>query len=150
MMTSIFRIMATFFGIGYFPLAPGTLASLIVVLLYKFFLHQLSWPVHLLVFWGVFIAGIIASDRMSSKWKTEDPQKVVIDEAAGQYLALFQLSPSWLPLLLSFLLFRLFDILKPFPIRRIESFPRGWGIMLDDFVAALYSGIIVYVYLIIR
>jgi phosphatidylglycerophosphatase A len=142
--------MATFFGIGYFPLAPGTLTSLIVVLMYKFFLHQLSWPIHLLVFLGVFLAGTIASDRMSAKWKTEDPQKVVIDEAAGQYLALFQLSASWWPLLLSFLLFRLFDILKPFPIRRIESFPRGWGIMLDDFVAALYAGIIVYVYLILR
>ncbi len=150
MMTSISRIMATFFGIGYFPLAPGTLTSLIVVLMYKFFLHQLSWPVHLFIFLGVFIAGTIASERMSSKWKAKDPQKVVIDEAAGQYLALFQLSPSWWPLLLSFLLFRLFDILKPFPIRRIESFPKGWGIMLDDFVAALYTGVIVYVYMILR
>jgi phosphatidylglycerophosphatase A len=87
---------------------------------------------------------------MSSKWKTEDPQKVVIDEAAGQYLALFQLSPSWWPLIMSFVLFRLFDILKPFPIRRIETFSNGWGIMLDDIVAALYTGIIVYAYLILR
>lgn len=150
MITSISKILATFFGCGYFPLAPGTLASLVVVLLYKFFLHQFSWPVHLLIFLCVFLAGTMASDRMSSKWKIEDPQKVVIDEAAGQYLALFQLSPSWWLLLLSFLLFRLFDILKPFPIRRIESFPGGWGIMLDDFVAALYAGIIVYVYLILR
>ena len=105
---------------------------------------------HLLLFSGVFLVGTITTARSSAKWKVEDPQKVVIDEAAGQYLALFQLSPSWLPLLLSFLLFRLFDILKPFPIRRVESFPRGWGIMLDDFVAALYSGILVYVYLILR
>lgn len=150
MMTSLSKIIATFFGVGYFPVAPGTLASLIVVLLYKFFLHHFSWPVHLLIFFGVFIIGTITSAWSSSKWKVEDPQKVVIDEAAGQYLALFQLSPSWLPLLLSFLLFRLFDILKPFPVKRIESFPRGWGIMLDDFVAALYSGILVYIYLILR
>ena len=149
-MTFISKIVATFFGVGYFPLAPGTLTSLIVVLLYKFLLHQLSWPAHLLIFLFVFLIGTFASTKMSSKWKIEDPQKVVIDEAAGQYLALFQLSPSWWSLLLSFLLFRLFDILKPFPIRRVESFPRGWGIMLDDFVAALYAGILVYVYLILR
>jgi len=150
MITSLSRIIATFFGAGYFPLAPGTLASLIVVLLYKFFLYHLSWPLHLLIFFIIFLIGTFTSARISSKWKVEDPQKVVIDEAAGQYLALFQLSPSWLLLLLSFLLFRLFDVLKPFPIRRIESFPKGWGIMLDDFVAALYSGILVYVYLILK
>jgi len=150
MMTFISKIIATFFGVGYFPFAPGTLTSLIVVFLYKFFLHQLSWPVHLLIFLFVFLIGTLASSRISSKWKIEDPQKIVIDEAAGQYLALFQLSSSWLPLVLCFLLFRLFDIVKPFPIRRVESFPRGWGIMLDDFVAALYAGICVYIYLILR
>lgn len=150
MITSISKIIATFFGTGYFPLAPGTLTSLIVVLLYKFFLHDLSWPVHFLIFFLVFMVGTITSARISSKWKLKDPKKIVIDEAAGQYLALFQLSPAWLPLVLSFLLFRLFDILKPFPIRRVEAFPRGWGIMLDDCVAALYAGILVYIYLILR
>ncbi len=150
MMTFISKVIATFFGVGYFPLAPGTLTSLIVVLLYKFFLHNLSWPVHLLIFFFVFLIGILSSTRMSSKWKIDDPQKIVIDEAAGQYLALFQLSPSWLALVLCFLLFRLFDILKPFPIRRVETFPKGWGIMLDDFVAALYAGILVYIYLILK
>lgn len=140
------KIIASFFGVGYFPVAPGTLTSFIVVLIYKLFLHKMDWPIHLLIFFFLFFIGTFTSSIFSSALKSKDPRKIVIDEAAGQYLALFQLSSSWFPLLLCFFLFRLFDIIKPFPIKKVETFPKGWGIMLDDLVAALYAGILIYVF----
>lgn len=140
------KIIASFFGVGYFPVAPGTLTSFIVVFIYKLFLHKMDWPIHLLIFFFLFFIGTFTSSIFSSVLKSKDPRKIVIDEAAGQYLALFQLSSSWFPLLLCFFLFRLFDIIKPFPIKKVETFPKGWGIMLDDLVAALYAGILIYVF----
>ncbi len=73
----------------------------------------------------------------------------MIDEALGQALTLFLLGEAWLPLILSFLLFRLFDIIKPYPIKKIETLPKGWGIMLDDVAAAVYAGVVVRLYLFI-
>ncbi|MFP4083061.1 MAG: phosphatidylglycerophosphatase A [Candidatus Aminicenantes bacterium] len=149
-MKTFSKILASCLGLGYFPLAPGTLTSLAVVLIYKFYLSVLTWPVHLVIFFVLFFAGIMTSSRVSADSKKKDPRNIVIDEAAGQYLCLFRLSPSWLPVVLSFLLFRIFDIIKPFPIRKVEALTRGWGIMLDDIAAALYAGIIVYAYLLLK
>lgn len=143
------KITATFFGAGYFPLAPGTITSAIIVLLYKFILHKLSWPIYLLLFFSLFALGIFVSDVYSRILKKDDPRTVVIDEAAGQMIALFLLSPQWALCVASFLLFRLFDIVKPFPIKQVETFPRGFGIMLDDFVAAIFAGILINLYLLI-
>lgn len=144
------KIIATVFGIGYFPIAPGTLTSLIVVFLYKLFLHKLSWPIYLLLFFLLFFVGVIASSKCESELRKKDPRNIVIDEATGQFLLLFRMSEDWLLLLLSFLLFRLFDIIKPFPIRKVESFPSGWGIMMDDLLAAIYAGVIVNLYIILK
>ena len=144
------KVIATFFGAGYFPLAPGTLTSAIVMLFYKFVLYKLSWPLYLLLFFLLFILGILVSDVYSRMLKKEDPRPVVIDEAAGQFLALFLFDPQWTLCLASFFLFRLFDIVKPFPIRKVETFPRGFGIMLDDILAALYAGILLNLFLLLR
>ncbi len=144
------KVLATFFGVGYFPFAPGTLASALVVLLYKYLLHKLNWPIYLLVFILFFILGIFVSDVYSRMVKKEDPRPVVIDEAVGQFLVFFLLSPQWILCLASFLLFRFFDIVKPFPIKKIETFPRGFGIMLDDIMAALYAGILINIFLLLR
>lgn len=143
------KIIATFLGVGYFPIAPGTLTSFLVVLIYKFFLYKTAWPIHLIIFVFLFLIGILTSSKLSSS-KNKDPRSIVIDEAAGQYLALFRLGTSWFPLLLCFFLFRLFDIIKPFSIKKAEKFPKGWGIMLDDLLAALYAGIIIQVYLLLK
>jgi len=157
-MRIISKILATFFGLGYFPLAPGTLTSLVMVIIYKFFLFKfykfflfkLTWPLHLILFFLLFLVGSFVSTNYSAALNKKDPQKVVIDEACGQYLALFQLTPSWLIVGLSFLLFRFFDIIKPFPLKRVELFPHGWGIMLDDIAAGLYAGIITYIFLLVK
>jgi phosphatidylglycerophosphatase A len=153
-MKSLSKIIATFFGVGYFPVAPGTLTSLIVVLLYKFYLHSLSWPFYLLLLFFMFSVGIFTSTKYSLEIKKHDPQRIVIDEAFGQLLVLFQIGESWgtgwLPLLSCFLLFRIFDIIKPFPIKKVETLPAGWGIVLDDLVAAVYAGVIINLYLLLK
>ncbi|UCE40021.1 MAG: phosphatidylglycerophosphatase A [Candidatus Aminicenantes bacterium] len=143
------KITATFFGLGYFPIAPGTLTSAIIVLLYKFFLHRLSWPLYLSVFFVIFALGLFVSDLYSRMLKKEDPRMIVIDEATGQFIALFLLSPKWILCGACFFLFRFFDIVKPFPIRRIEKFPRGFGIMLDDIAAAIFAGILINLFLLL-
>lgn len=144
------RIISTFFGVGYFPVAPGTLTSFAVILAYKYYLFRLSWPLYLAVLSLLFFIGVYTSTQYSSESKKKDPRKIVIDEACGQLLVLFRMSDAWFPLILSFVLFRMFDILKPFPIKKVENFPKGWGIMLDDAVAAIYAGVIVNLYLILK
>lgn len=149
-MSFLSKIIATFFSVGYFPLAPGTLTSLIVVLLYRFYLHKLSWPFYLLLLFFLLLIGIITSTQYSSVLNKKDPRNIVIDEAFGQLLLLFRMSEAWLPLILSFFLFRLFDITKPYPIKKIETLPKGWGIMMDDVVAAAYAGVVIHLYLLLK
>jgi phosphatidylglycerophosphatase A len=148
-MNTFSKVTATFFGVGYVPLAPGTITSAIIVLLYKFFLYKLSWPVYLLLFFLLFVLGTFVADVYSRMVKKDDPRTVVIDEAAGQFIAMFLLGPQWTLCAASFLLFRLFDILKPFPIKKVESFPGGLGIMLDDIVAAIFAGILINLFLLL-
>lgn len=144
------KLSATFFGVGYFPIGQGTLTSFIVVLMYKFFLYRLHWAYYLLLILVVYILGVVCSSAHSTVLKKKDPHEIVIDEVAGQLLVLFRLNPTWSLLLISFFIFRLFDIAKPFPIKQIEKFPKGWGIMTDDIMAAIYSGIIVHLYLLLK
>ena len=149
-MKSLSKIIATVFGIGYFPLAPGTLTSLVCVILYKLFLYKMDWPYYLALLLLLFVIGAAASAAYASQMKTEDPQSVVIDEAMGQLLALFLLNPDWYLLGIGFVLFLALDILKPFVIRKAEKIPGGWGIMMDDVVAGLIASIVLNLYLILK
>jgi phosphatidylglycerophosphatase A len=149
-MKSLSKVISTFFGLGYFPIAPGTLTSFVVILAYKFYLYQLSWPLHLLILFLLFLVGVYTSTKFSAESKKKDPRKIVIDEACGQFLVLFRMSEAWFPVLASFILFRVFDIVKPYPIKKVESLPKGWGIMMDDIVAAIYAGVIVKLYLLLK
>ena len=101
------KILATFFGVGYFPLAPGTFTSLICVFLYKFYLFRLNWLLYLLFLILLFIGGSLVSTKYSKQLDKKDPRKIVIDEAFGQFLVLFRMDESWSLLLLSFFFFRL-------------------------------------------
>jgi phosphatidylglycerophosphatase A len=133
------RIFATFFGLGFFPVAPGTLASLAVLLLYKYLFSGLALPYLLVILFFLLALGVPAASAYSSELKKPDPGVIVIDEAAGQFLVFISVSPEWRFIIIGFLLFRFFDIVKPFPIRRLESLPAGWGIMADDVAAALMA-----------
>jgi phosphatidylglycerophosphatase A len=191
---------ATAFGLGYLPSAPGTfgsLAGMILAMSPLWFmtlvpfvasafggigitnvsLGSLTLDVftfsQCLLTVGVALIGVWTADRASKFWGTKDPQKVVIDEVSGQHLALLLggfwpwnapppsvlsgdhpilwsshplglsmvMAPNWKYLLLGFILFRVFDIWKPFPARQAESLPGGLGIMADDWIAGIYAAL---------
>jgi phosphatidylglycerophosphatase A len=141
-------VLATWFGCGYFPWGPGTIGAL-AALLIAFALH---------VYWGsgrvLFLAltvvwlapAIWASTRTERLSGGKDPGMVVIDEVLGQWVTLLGVTSfTWKSFLAAFLLFRLFDIWKPWPIREIERLPEGYGIVCDDLAAGLYGALILYI-----
>ena len=143
--------LSTFFGAGYLKPGPGTYASTFTVLLW-FAAASLFAPSRLTLSIATALAallitsaGIPASTITASESSRKDPGFVVIDEVAGQLFALILATPDWRHAALDLLLFRLFDIWKPWPIRRLETLPAGTGIMLDDVAAgllALFTGTI--------
>jgi phosphatidylglycerophosphatase A len=139
---------ATFFGAGFLKPGPGTYASAATVALWLIeasLLHRNTQ--HLLIATLIALAlavvfGIPASTRVARESQRKDPGFVVIDEVAGQLIALLALTPDWPHALLALLLFRFFDILKPPPIRRLEALPEGTGIVVDDLAAGVYALIV--------
>jgi phosphatidylglycerophosphatase A len=171
---------ATAFGLGYLPKAPGTWGSVAGILiswvLLKLWPHVTLWeavprlwnvPIPYVVpavaaTVSIGLLGLWASDRCAKHLGVKDPQIVVVDEVSGQILAtVFSFSteryidgmtnfhhgfwwhgdPRWKYLLLGFILFRVFDIWKPFPARQAESLPGGLGIMADDWIAGIYAAL---------
>jgi phosphatidylglycerophosphatase A len=132
-------IVATFGYVGYFPIAPGTAGSLAALALYAVirWVHDPLFETAVIV--TILVVGVWAASRAEQVLAVEDPGPVVIDEVLGMLMTL-----AWLPLSLTgvvagFVLFRIFDIVKPFPAGRLEHAPRGWGIMLDDAMAGVYG-----------
>jgi phosphatidylglycerophosphatase A len=137
------ELVATFFGIGRLRPGPGTWASAATVLLWWLIMRWIGvywqpWAAILLALLAVAI-GIPAATRVSRASGSKDPQWVVIDEVAGQLITLIAAPISWKSLLLGFILFRGFDIVKPPPLRRLEQLPEGVGIVIDDVGAGLYA-----------
>jgi phosphatidylglycerophosphatase A len=138
----VVKLIITFFYVGYIPLAPGTFASAAAFIIY-FPLNTLNhWSFYLGAVILVTLAGVWASGRAEKISGISDPSFVVIDEVAGQLITLFLLPFSWKILIAGFFLFRLFDIIKPYPGRRLEQLHGGWGIMLDDVLAGVYANIL--------
>jgi len=133
---------ATAGGAGFAPKAPGTAGSIVGVLIYVLMerLQVGAYYLHAIIFF--FIVGIWASSRVENLWG-HDSQRIVIDEVVGQMITFgmaagrYQLSAFYI--FLGFGLFRLFDIVKPFPIRRFERFKGGLGVIADDVAAGLYA-----------
>jgi phosphatidylglycerophosphatase A len=137
------ELIATFFGIGRLRPGPGTWASTATVLLWWLITRWIPpdwqpWAATGLAIITVAL-GIPAATRVSRASGSKDPQWVVIDEVAGQLIALIAVPISWKSLLLGFILFRGFDIVKPPPVRRLEQLPEGVGIVVDDVGAGLYA-----------
>jgi phosphatidylglycerophosphatase A len=135
----------TFFGAGLLKPGPGTYGSIAAVLLWYAAAHILH-PAPLALAIGTAVAavaatliGIPAATIVARESGREDPGHVVIDEVAGQLIALIAIPANWQHAALSLLLFRAFDILKPPPIRQLERLPTGTGIMLDDVAAGLFA-----------
>ncbi len=144
---SLAQLCATCFGIGRLPLAPGTWASLVTATAW-FALYALlpraALVAHLVALAVLLPLSWIASGLAARQMGVEDPSVVVIDEVVGQSIALLLAPVGIWWFLGGFALFRVFDILKPPPIRRCERFPGGLGITLDDCVAGLYAGLILW------
>ena len=152
-------------GVGYLPLAPGTWGSLVGLGIYLFvrgcaikFLFNVAEPHFnlLQVYYGVLLVEIAFAVALSllGTWAAshtetlsgaKDPSKVVIDEVTGQFIALltvpFLVTPAWWAIILAFVLFRFFDIVKPYPARKLENIKGGLGIMADDLIAGVYAAV---------
>ncbi|TAK65008.1 MAG: phosphatidylglycerophosphatase A [Bacteroidetes bacterium] len=140
-MPVFYRLLATGFGSGYSPFASGTAGSLAGIVLYLpfIFIHQFFFLAVTVLF---FFAGVIVSARME-RAIGDDPSIVVIDEIVGMWVSLLFLPASVWVIGIAFILFRLFDIFKPSPARESEALKNGWGIMMDDIIAGLYTNLLV-------
>jgi phosphatidylglycerophosphatase A len=136
-------LVATFFGAGRLKPGPGTWGSLATVLVWALASSRIpvanrAWAT-IIAAAAVTIIGIPAATRVARSSGLKDPQFVVIDEVAGQLVALIAVPLAWKTFLAGLILFRVFDIWKPFPIRRLERLPEGTGIVVDDLGAGLYA-----------
>jgi phosphatidylglycerophosphatase A len=135
-------LLATGFGVGTSPIAPGTLGTLVAILIY-YFLSEISPPLYEITLIGFFFLSVWVSENAERFFRKKDDQRIVIDEIIG-----FLTTMLWVPktirfVIIGFFLFRFFDILKPFPIRRLEKgFKGGFGVVLDDVVAGVYANIV--------
>ena len=164
-------LLATWFGLGYLPKAPGTWGSVGAMALALLMAWTNTrnhtamlaspengnfWTTGLLSSSGevsitlmIAVMGVIVAGRAARYAQIEDPRWIVIDEVSGQlityYLFFWILPLNWKSWLLGFILFRAFDIWKPFPARQLEHLPGGWGIMADDWMAGIYAAIVLRV-----
>lgn len=138
-------LFASAFYIGFIPGAPGTYASIATTLVFFLICHftqQLVPALHLSTVCLISLIGVLAASRASRSTGTDDPSFIVIDEVAGQLLTFLFLPVNAFNLILGTVAFRLFDIWKPFPIRKLESLGGGAGIMADDLLAGVYGNLL--------
>ena len=149
-MTWLHKAIATVLGLGYAPKGPGTFGTLGGVIFLGILLHfdipfsLLALAITILI---TFILGVISTNHLIPDWG-EDPQRVVMDEFVGYLITMILVPLSWTNILLGFILFRFFDILKPLGIRAIDTKVKGgMGVMLDDVLAGIYALIVMHIYL---
>lgn len=151
------RMVLTCFGLGYLPIAPGSWGSLppaiIFGLMCYFQLPALSITLVMAVFVlaGAFVC-VRFSDELTVSLGKKDPGQIVADEFAGQAVTFLILPAASTEIAITtiiagFLLFRIFDIIKPWPIKKLEALPRGWGILCDDLLAGIYASIVLNVFI---
>ncbi|MBK9339102.1 MAG: phosphatidylglycerophosphatase A [Lewinellaceae bacterium] len=150
-MKRLYKLLLRGFGTGLLPVAPGTWGAAAAALL--------AWPLavwtpglltfELCVLIVAFLwIGVVGSDLLQDEWG-KDPSQTVIDEMVGMWIALLGMPGHWHYWVGAFLLFRVFDIAKPFGVRRLEKIPGGWGVMLDDVLAGVYANMILQVFLLL-
>jgi phosphatidylglycerophosphatase A len=136
---------ATCFKVGYLPLAPGTWGSVFAILLWWAFLKNVNIYIFGILIIFSFLIGIVASNIVIDQRGDADPSYIIIDELVGQWLALLFIPQEYFYIVISFISFRFFDIIKPWPISLIEKLPKGLGVMSDDFIAGLITLVLIQI-----
>jgi phosphatidylglycerophosphatase A len=137
----IIKLLATGFGSGLAPFAPGTIGTLIGIPI-CLLCRPLIWPARFLCVIVLSALAIFISGRAEMIYQKKDDQRIVIDEIIGFQVAMLPVAITGLHLLVAFVLFRIFDIWKPFPIWNLQQLPGGWGVVIDDVVAGIYAGVL--------
>lgn len=146
-MTKLAYALATWFGCGFWPKGPGTAGSVGAILSVLLVSDGRGWSPRTCVLATAiaFLPAVWAAQAVARHRGAKDPQIVVVDEVLGQWLALSGAwAWNWTNVGLAFLLFRLFDILKPGPVRHLERVRGGWGIVLDDIMAGVYAALVLW------
>jgi phosphatidylglycerophosphatase A len=123
---------------GFSPIAPGTVGTLGAVPL-AWALSRLGWPAYLGATALLLVLGVVAADRAGRHWGVVDASPIVIDEVVGYLLTMALVPFSWLTALSGFVLFRLFDVVKPWPVSALDRIKSGLGVMLDDVAAGVLA-----------
>ncbi|MDO9464933.1 MAG: phosphatidylglycerophosphatase A [bacterium] len=144
-MKNLIRLISSFLLIGYSPYAPGTVGSLAGLGLYWILSHHYSSGLYFLILGLLFIVGILIGKKAEEVFGKKDCRKFVLDEVFGILIALTMVPFRPFYIITGFILFRIFDILKPFPAKMAEKLPHGWGVMLDDAVAGIYTNLILQI-----
>jgi phosphatidylglycerophosphatase A len=131
---------ATGLGVGFSPIVPGTMGTLVAIPFY-YFVSSIPSPLYELTLVAFFFFSSWISNQAERYWGKKDDRKIVIDEIMGFLVTMLWIPRSPLFIVAGFFFFRFFDILKPFPIRRLEQVRSGFGVVLDDVLAGIYSNI---------
>ena len=135
----LITFLATGFGSGLSPFAPGTMGTLVGVVICLLCL-PLPWPMRSLTVLALSALSIYVAEQAEKIYQKKDDQRIVIDEIIGFQVTMLPVAITVLNLCAGFVLFRIFDILKPFPINNLQRLPGGWGVVIDDVVAGIYAG----------
>ena len=135
------KLLASGFGTGYSPFASGTTGTLVGVLLFFLIPQKFILPAAVII----FIAGVYISTEAEIIWEKKDSGKIVIDEIAGYLFSMAFMPQTWQFALIGFFLFRLFDVWKPSPAREAQELKGGWGVMMDDLIAGLYTKVCLWI-----
>ena len=139
----LITFLATGFGSGLAPFAPGTAGTLVGILI-CLPLIPLPWILRLLLVLALLALSFYVSDQAEKIYKRKDDQRIVIDEIIVFQITMLPVAINVLSICAGFVLFRIFDIWKPFPVRNMQGFPGGWGIVADDVAAGIYAGIVLW------
>ena len=142
------KFAATGLGLGYSPIIPGTIGSLLGILIF-FILIQFNVPLLIsgCIIAALFFLGVITATKAEKIFNKKDPGTIVIDEVVGCLVYLYVIPLEIWCIILGFIIYRILDIIKPFPAGSAEELRGGWGIMLDDLIAGVYTGIIINIIL---
>jgi phosphatidylglycerophosphatase A len=140
---NVATLLSTFFGVGYARFAPGTMASAVALPFAWLMLWKLGPATPIAASAAAYLVGVWATDIYARRIGKDDPSECVIDEVAGQWLACAAAPLTLLGFALAFVLFRVFDISKLWPVSLGERLPGGWGIMTDDMIAGVLSAIVI-------